>query len=103
MAAGPAAGMADARIAQVAQVFSVQGEVCSVQLLGELGRAQAVLGIAAIAEPAGIVEEGEQFDHIEIRASLPGQLEAIVPHPGPVIGAMDAVPIQLEARLDLED
>ena len=59
---------------------------------GELGGTGAVVGVRALVDPPGVVEDGEEPDHLDVRTRLLGQAEPVLQHPRPVGNAVVAAP-----------
>lgn len=78
--------------------FAVGQEDVRTQQGGREARgAPAVLAVMAVVHAAGIVQEGEELDHLRAGSGARGEPESVYTHPGPVADTVDSVPIQLVA------
>jgi len=93
-------GVVSACVNQEVEVFNWQVNDCSVELLGKVGGAVAVLGIVTIIQTTGIVQVGEKLDDVQLCPGLFGYSAAVHFNAAPVMDAMYAVPVKGELILN---
>ena len=98
MGQGP--GVQAAGGAEQVELGVSQVEVAAAPLFSQLRTARAVVRVLAVAQPAAVVEQGEQLHHPLVGAGGRGQAQAVGPDPGQVTETVDAVPVDVELVAD---
>ncbi len=68
----------------------------SAQLMRQVRRTRAVVGVVTLALASRIMQQGEELHHSGVGPGARGQVEPDAPHPGPVTRAVSASPIERE-------
>lgn len=92
-----ATGVAAACLQQQVKVAVGQENVRTQQGGCEAHGTPAMFAVMAIVHATGIVQEGEELDHLRVGSGARGEPESVHAYPGPVADAVNAVPIQLVA------
>ena len=80
---GPLVRMPGAGPVEQAELGVGQLEQAAPKRRGKLRGTGTVVRVGALVHPSGVVEHGEEPDHLDVRPRLRGQAEAVLQDPRP--------------------